>query len=387
MKIVQIHNHYRFVGGEDIVFDAINRILKEKGHKVIGFERNSKDVQGLWGKTRAFMEGIYSRSAKKMLTRILTSECPDVVHVHNIYPIISPSVFVACRELGMPVVMRCPDYRLTCPTSWHFNQDGLCERCTDGREYWCILKNCRRNIPESVAYSVRTAVARKFRFFMDNVSVLVPPSEFVKNRLVDAGFRGERILVVPNMSSLPYSVVDASGGEYVAYVGRISPEKGIDTLLTSTRRVGLPLRIAGDYLAMPEVVKRAPANAKFIGHMIRDQLVGFYRNARFLVVPSICFEAFGIIVVEAMSQGLPVIASRMGGLPEIVEDGETGLLFEAGNSEDLAYKMKLLWENPTLCRQMGQAGREKVIREYGEDVYYNRLMAVYEKAISISKLG
>jgi glycosyltransferase involved in cell wall biosynthesis len=136
---------------------------------------------------------------------------------------------------------------------------------------------------------------------------------------------------------------------------------------------------------MPEVVKGAPANVKFMGHMSRDQLVGFYRNARFLVVPSICFETFGLVIVEAMSYGLPIIASRMGGLPEIVEDGETGLLFEAGNSEELAYKMKLLWENPTLCRQMGQSGRKKVIREYNEDTYYERLMTVYDRALAMNK--
>ena len=298
---------------------------------------------------------------------------------------ISPSIFIACRESGVPVVMRCPDYRLTCPTYWHFNEERICERCKNGREYWCILKNCRKNIYESFAYSLRTAVARRFRYYKNNVSIFIPPSEYVKNRLIEAGIRAERIIVVPNMSSLAYSMVDTDNASYIAYVGRISSEKGISTLLTGARIAGLPIRIAGDYSSMPEILKTAPTSVQFVGHLIRDQLGAFYGNARFSVVPSVCNEAFGIVVAEAMSHGLPVIASRIGAIPEIVEDGRTGLLFEPGNAYDLAEKMKLLWNNPELCRQMGRAGKEKVLREYSENVYYERLMGVYMKAMTINK--
>ena len=134
---------------------------------------------------------------------------------------------------------------------------------------------------------------------------------------------------------------------------------------------------------MPEIVKTLAANARFTGNLNRGQLIGFYRNARFLVTPSECFEVNPNVVLEVMSHALPVIGSRIGGVPEIVDDGATGLLFEPGNAEALAENMKLLWENPDLCRQMGQAGREKAIREYSEDVYYDRLIAVYRKAIQL----
>jgi glycosyltransferase involved in cell wall biosynthesis len=261
----------------------------------------------------------------------------------------------------------------------------VCDRCAGGLEYWCVLKNCRSNIFESVGYALRNAQARKWKLFRNNVTCYIAATEFVKRWLVGAGFPQEAIMVVPYMVSLPDSGIDPSCGKYVSYAGRFNPVKGIKTLLTSARRTGLPVRLAGDYSPMPEIMKMAPSNAQFMGHLDREGLVGFYRNARFLVVPSIYFEAFGLVSAEAMSHGLPVIASRIGGIPEIVEDGVTGLLFEPGNSEELASKMKLLWGNPTLCRQMGQAGREKVIREYGEDVYYNRLMAVYERAIQIEK--
>lgn len=384
MKVLQVHNQYRFDGGENVMYQSIVRLLRKNGHEVCVFERNSKDLRGLDGKIQALTEGVYSRSARKSVAVLLKKERPDIVHVHNLYPLISPSVLVACREAQLPVVMTCQNYRSTCPISYHFRKGSVCELCCGGREFWCVLKNCRESLPESIGYALRNAAARKWRLFGDNVTLYVPPTEFVKRRAVEAGLPADRIVVVPNVISAPDSGSYASGdGNYVAYAGRISPEKGIDTLLASAHRTGLPVRLAGDYSSMPGIVKTAPASAQFIGYLNSTQLNGFYRDARFLVVPSVWFEPFGLVAAEAMSRGLPVIASKMGGLSEIIEDGVTGLLFEPGNVEDLAAKMKLLWESPSMCRQMGMAGRRKAIREYSEDVYYKRLMEVYKKAMQI----
>jgi len=367
------------------MFETISSMLRHKGHKIFIFKRKSGNIKGLWRKICAFTKSIYSSSAKKEFSTILKREHPDVVHVHNLYPLISPSVLVACRESDVPVVMTCHNYRLICPTGLFFDGGEICKRCKDGREYWCVLKNCRNNIFESFCYASRNAVARKMRFFQDNVTFYVPPTEFVKHKLVDAGFPEEWIRVIPNMVSIPDSDVDPSSGDYVAYAGRISPEKGIDTLLAAATKVHeVPVRLAGEGPRMAQMVKDAPKNAIFVGFLKGVDISAFYEKARFLVVSSICFESFGLVVVEAMSYGLPVIASRIGGIPEIVEDGVTGFLFEPGNADELAEKMKLLWENPELCRQMGKAGREKAIREYSEDVYYERLMAVYDEALAMS---
>lgn len=383
MRIAQVHNWHRFYGGEDRMFDAIVHLLKEKGHKITIIERRSDTIQNLYQKTHAFLQGIYPISGKKQLLTILSSNRPDVVHVHNLYPLFSPSILRVCKEHKIPVVLRCPDLRFICPISCQFNQDGICERCAVGREYWCILKNCRNNIFESIAYSLRTAVARKCRFFLENVTIFVPPSEFIKSRLVDAGFPQERFIVLPNLSSMHSLRNNGPLGDYIAYVGRISLEKGIEVLLSSARRTELPLKLAGNYSMMPEVLKVTPPNTQFLGPLDRLELSKFYRNARFIVVPSICPEAFGLVALEAMSLGLAVIASRIGGLPEIVEDGVTGFLFETGNSEELSNKMKMLWEDPVKCRRMGQAGREKAVREYSKEMYYQRLIAVYNKAITL----
>ena len=386
MKIIQVHNWYRFGCGEDAVFDATTALLKRRGKRVVQFTRNSWDIEpGLAGRLRAFAQGIYSRSSAHDVAQLIEREHPDVVHVHNLYPLISPSLLVTCRRLNVPVVMTCHNYRLMCPTAFHLNNGGVCERCCGGREYWCILKNCRGNIFESVAYALRNAVAQKFRLFKDNVTFFIAPTEFLKARLVDAGFRDQHIADLPYPVPIPDSGIEAAGGQYIAYAGRISPEKGIDTLLAAAARLPeVPVRIAGDGPIRRQLFEKAPKNARSLGLLDRPQMWNFYRKARFLLVPSVWFEVSPMVILEAMSHGLPVIASRIGGLAELVEDGVTGFLFEPGNVEDLADKMKLLWENPDLCRQMGEAGREKAIREYSEDVYYKRLMAVYKKAIEIN---
>ena len=366
------------------MYESIVRILRDKGHSVCLFERTSKNIGHLKDKIQAFTKGIYSSSTKKEILDVLAFENPEVVHAHNLYPFISPSVMVACKESNVPVVMRCPNCRLVCPIGNLTRNDNVCELCSNGKEYWCVLKNCRGNIFESAGYAFRSAVARKLRLYQKNVTLYVPPSEFVKSKLVNAGFPQERIIVVPNMVSGNDSGIDMSLGDYVAYVGRISPEKGIKTLLTSARLTGIPVRLAGDYSKMPEILKTVPPNVQFVGHLNRNQLDKFYQKARFTVVPSLWFEAFGLVAAEAMRNGLPVIASRIGALPEIVEDGVTGFLFDPGNIKELMSKMKILWENKDLCREMGKAARRKAIQDYSEDVYYKRLIALYKKAIEIN---
>jgi len=211
-------------------------------------------------------------------------------------------------------------------------------------------------------------------------------SEHVKKRLVSSGIEKALITVIPNMVSIPKFGVNPKNGKYAAYIGRISEEKGIKTLIAaSSEHSDMHLLLAGNGPLLPALKRRSPTNANFVGWLGKQQLSSFYQNARFIVVPSQWFEPFCLVAAEAMSYGLPVIASKIGALPELVDDGVTGLLFAPGNSLELASKMKLLWDNSDLCEKMGQAGREKVIREYSENAYYKRLISAYKKAIDINK--
>jgi len=385
MKVIQVHNWHRVQGGMNVVVAATIELLRRKGIKVLCLTRNSGKLGlGFLGKLRAFACGLYSVSACQEMKEMIRYNSPDIVQVHEIFPFISPWILDVCRRWNIPVVMRCPNYRLICPTAHLMRNGATCDLCVGGREYWCVLKNCRDNVFESIAYALRNMVARKCQIYQKSVTLFITPAKFVKSRLVDAGIPEERIEVIPNMVPIPTYYANPSFGAYIAYVGRVHPEKGIDTLLAAANLTGLPLQVGGDYTAMPNVISEAPRNIRFLGFLDRGGVNKLYQHARFVVMPSISYEAFPNSVLEAMSHGLPVIASRIGGIPEIVDDGITGFLFDPGNYEELASKMKLLWENTGLCRQMGQAGRKKTIRKYNEEIYFKRLMHVYMKAIEIN---
>lgn len=386
MKVIQLHERYRFRGGEDAMVDTAVDLLKRRGIDVRLVTRDSRKLEtNLPARVKAFGSGIYSFSSAKAMKKLIARERPDIVHVHNLHPQFSPSVLVACHQLGVPVVMTCHQYRLVCPSGMHMRAGKICELCLNGKEYWCFLINCKSHLFQSMGYALRNAVHRKLHLFEHNITLFITASRFVKSRLTHAGFPKERMVVLPNMVKEVNSVIDSSKGKYVAFAGRFSPQKGIETLLEAAHHTKLPLQLAGDYSPMNHLIENAPKGTKFMGSLSPLQMVRLYRNARFVVVPSECLEPFGLVAAEAMSHGLPVIASKIGGLEEIIEDKVTGLLFDPGNAIELANKMKLLWNNPKLCQRLGKAAREKVIQDYNEDVYFERLIEIYNNAIEIRK--
>jgi len=387
MQICIVHNEYGRFSGEEAIVERICRLLEGHGHKLIRLTRSSSEIPALvLGEIRAFFSGIYSFASARRIRRILQEQRPDVVHVHNLFPLISPSVLQQCRKAGVPVVMTVHNYRLVCPNGLHMKDGQVCEKCAGGREYWCVLKNCEGSLFKSLGYALRNFTARKWRLFLDNVTVYTTLTEFQRQRLIAEGFPGERIVVIPNMSTQSAHNGMPLLGDYVGYVGRISPEKMVPLLLEAARRIrNAVFRAAGDWSQMPEIRRLAPSNFQFLGHLSGEDLEEFYRSSRFLVLCSSCFEGFPVTLAEAMQYGKPVISSRIGGLPEIVDDGVTGLLFESGNVDDLADKIGRLWSDPELCRRMGLAGREKALREYSSARYYERLIHVYARAMRLRR--
>lgn len=383
LRILMVHNEYGKPSGEETVVNGTRRLLEKHGHEVISFTRSSTEIESMrWGKTRSFFSGIYSRASRLMMRGLLAKHCPDIVHIHNLSPLISPSILPECRRAGVPVVMTLHNYRLTCPNGLQMVNRHICEKCSGGREYWCVIHNCENSYPKSIGYALRTYVARKRRYYLDNITVFAPLTEFHRNRLICEGVPPARIAVLPNMVSFQDGAKSYSMGRYVAFVGRVSPEKGIDTLLATAQKCpDIPFRIAGSYERMPFVLGEAPGNCRFVGHLTGAELEEFYEYSRLLVMPSVWFETFGLSVAEAMASEKPVVTSRIGALAEMVEDGETGLLFEPGNAVELARKIRYLWDRPELCRKLGQAGRAKALREYSPERYYERLMGVYHRAI------
>src|SRR5579864_1519580 len=312
MRVLQVYNNYRSGGGgEAVVVTQTKDILQKHGHSVRMLERDSRTIVTLRHKMAAFANGLYSWQAKREMADIIEKDRPDVVHVHNLYPLFSPSVLVACRQQSIPVVMTLHNYALTCPELRHLRAGAVCQRCLGGREHWCVLHNCRGNIFESLGYALRAASSRKLGLFVDNVTLFIALTNFAKHRLLNAGFEDHHIVVIPNAVSLPESPVDPSTGAYAAFVGRLSSEKGISALLIAACSTGLPVRIAGDGPMGPLLARQAPKNVEFVGKLDRMAIRTFYRSARFIIVPSKCFEGFPLVIAESMSHGVPVIASKI----------------------------------------------------------------------------
>ena len=383
MRVLFVNNQHRGIGGSDSACNTLIRICRERGLEVGIFARDSKSLPpGLKGKAQAFFGGIYARSAVREFDLLLRSFRPEVVHVHELFPLISPWILPRCTAVGVPVVMTCYDFRITCPIATHYTKGKICTRCMGGREYQTLLNNCRNSLPESLAYGLRNAVARHFRLFTDHITRFIVFTEFSRRWLSDkAGITTDRIATIPVIVPAPAAgVQDPSHGQYVAYAGRFVPEKGVEILAEACRKAGLPLRLAGDKLSHPAI--QPDDDAICVETKAPGSLANFYRGARVLVVPSLWEETFATVLSEAKSHGITVMASRIGAMPDLIEDQVTGLLFDTGNVDDLIEKLRRVWNDPNLCRRLGEAGRRDVQNNLNENVCMEQLFTVYRDIIA-----
>jgi glycosyltransferase involved in cell wall biosynthesis len=381
-RVLLIHNEYAVRGGEEFLAATIKGILESRGHETIEYRRHSSELQpGILGASNGFLSGIHSTRACRDVDRILTSFCPDFVHIQNLYPLISPAILPLLRKAGVPVVMNIQNFRLACPNGLHYSHGEICTRCLGGREYWCVVRNCERSMLKSTGYALRNAVARWTGAFTEHVDVFTPPTSFHARWLADQGIAADRIHVIPNMVDDDAGGHFSATGAYVGFAGRVSPEKGVEVLIEAARRLpSVPFRIAGSFERMPALPASAPANVRFLGQLGPKELSDFYASARAVVVPSVWFEGFPTVIPQAMLRGRPVIASDIGGLGDVIDDGVTGLLFPMGDAAHLAERIDRLWSDPSLAQSMGSAAREKAVREYSRDRYYDRLMEAFSAA-------
>lgn len=386
MKVAQIHNRYRSYGGEDAAVENSTKLLNDHGVQTVSLIRESNDIsEGIAAKVMLGIRSSYSRSAYADMVQFLEHEKPDIAHVHNLYPLLTPSILRACREASVPVVMTVHNYRLVCPIGVHFTAGSICERCVGGREYSCILKNCRDNLPESTIYAVRTALARKYGLFANNVNRFISPSAFLKRRLVEAGYDERKFVVLPNFVADPVSLAIPAAGSYCGFVGRFSAEKGVETLAAAAALLpDIPFQLAGSSTEMPAVSRIISRNTRLVGPLSRVETGYFYRGARFIVIPSVSFEVCPLVALEAMSYGLPVVASRIGGLPEIIDDGVTGLLFQPGNETELSEKIDYMWQHPDICQKMGEAARDRFLQHYSDTAHFKRLVELYNDELNVN---
>lgn len=374
MKILLVHNNYGKYSGEEAVVDKMASTFHEHGHEVCCYRLTTeRSRESLSGKIKGFLCGIYSPSGVKGLREILEREKPDVVNVHNLYPFISPAALFECKKAKVPVVMTVHNFRLICPTGLFMRNGKPCEVCLQKRNEWsCIRYNCEHSYLKSVGYTLRNVYARWTGAYKNNVRTFACITEFQRKKLIEAGFDKNKIVVIPNSIDIPLKY-ETTFGSYVAYIGRLSYEKGYDLLVEIARKYPeIQFCFAG---AKREDTNIAfPKNVQLMGYLKGKDLEHFIKNARLVVIPSRCYEGFPMAILEAAQFGKPCVCPDHGGFTEIIGKGENaiGRLFEPNNLNDLEKQILALWDQPVLVEELGQKAYEKLRKEYSSEVIYEK---------------
>lgn len=394
MKILYIHNSYseKTPTGEEYASRELVGLLEEHGHEVRWMKANSDDArEHRFGPVKALFMGIYNPKSAKELQHILDEYKPDVVQVQNIYPLISSSIFHPLKECRVPVVMRCPNYRLFCPTGLSLDPQGnVCEDCWNGslHEWNCVRKNCMKSWARSIGYAVRNSYNRMWRKILDGVDVFIVQSDFQKRKFIGQGIPKDSIVIVPGISpnvSLPR---DMKKGDKVCFVGRVSPEKGIYEFIEAARRnPTIPFEVAGFFDSNFVMPSDVPSNLKFVGFLKGADLDKFYMESRIIVVPSKWYEGFPNVILRAFMFERPVITTNIGAMQSIVKSKYNGLLVELGDVDDLSNAIGELYNDLTLCEQYGKAGCHEAHTAYSRERVYEHLMNAYKMAIQKKQRG
>jgi len=382
MRILQIHNHYGSHSGESTVLEVHRQLLSQRGHDVRSYTRSSVELESMrMGEIRAFFTGLYNPFSIRDIEKELQAFRPDVIHIHNLYPLVSPSILPVFRRAGIPVVMTVHNYRLACPNGLFYNNEGICEKCSGGREWNCVLHNCESSFPKSFGYALRNAWARLAGYYRSNVDAFLCLTGFQKGKLVENGFREDACHVLPNFLELhpPFGERTERERSGFFFIGRLNRQKGIDFLLEVAERLPQKsFRLAGSVDSSVVDIAKLPSNVQWLGVIDEEQKLRELRSAEALLFTSRSYEGFPMVFLEAMQQELPVIAPDLAGYPEIVRNGVNGWLFEPQDAQACARVIDEAHAAGDVALQMGKNGREILERDYAPEVWYRAYMKVIE---------
>lgn len=362
-------------------------LLETRGHHVELYSVTNKSFSGALGAASVACATLYSRKSRVLVEQRIAGFVPDVVHVHNFFPQLSPSVYYACLASQVPVVQTLHNFRLICPNALLFRGGKPCESCIGRSFAWPgVVHACYRNSP--VGTSVVAAMLSAHRFsntWTSTVHAFISLSDFARSRFVAGGVPESRLFVKPNFVMPDPSIGSRSGG-YALFIGRLSTEKGIETLLSAwTHLSGRKLKIVGDGPLRSAVEKVDFRDIDFLGRQPVNEVLDLLGAAEFLIFPSQCYENSPRVIMEAFAKGIPVLGSDLGSIRELVENRHTGILFAPGNKEDLANKAEWLFAHRDELQKMSVAARLTFEAKYTADRNYEQLMKVYDSAIAVSR--
>ncbi len=400
--VLSVNNYYYPRGGAEVVFLEHNQLLQNQGWDVVPFAmHHPNNLQSHWsqyfveeiefgggyslfGKARRAPKIIYSLEARRKITQLIDAAQPDICHAHNIYHHISPSILGVLRERNVPTVMTLHDLKLACPAYKMLAPDGICERCKGGHFSHVVRNRCIKDssILSTVVF-VEATIHKWLNSYAGNVDRFVVPSKFFIDKFAEWGFERDKFVHIPNFTALGVYQPATSVGRSFAYVGRLGHEKGLATLIRATAAARVSLKLIGtgpEEAALRKLAIDVKADVAFCGYQTGDALRHAIRSARALVLPSEWYENAPMSVLEAYAEGVPVIGAAIGGIPEIVIDGETGAVFPSGSVTDLADKLR--WAVSLADREvrnLGDAGRALVETRFSSERYVERIADLYRQ--------
>ena len=390
MKVLVVHERYRRPGGEDVVFEDEAALLESRGHAVVRYERHNDELERT-GRLRAAAETVWSRRGAADIDAVIRREKPDVLHAHNTFPILSPSIFHAAAARGVATVQTLHNFRLVCPQAQLLRDGKVCEDCVGKAVAWpAVVHGCYRGSRAATAATAAMLAAhRAAGTWRDAVDRFVALTEFSREIFVRGGLPADRIDVKPNFvhpDPGPPAEKCLNDPPRAVFVGRLSAEKGVRTLLAAWPHVAgeARLEVIGDGPLAGEVRAAADRDGRVepVGQLPFGEVLGRIAAADVLVMPSVWYETFGRTTVEAFAAGVPVVASRLGAMAELVEDGATGALFPPGDPAALAAAVNGLLADPDRRRRMGAAARAAYEARFTADRNYDLLLKVYERALA-----
>ncbi len=405
MKILMVNKFFYMKGGSERVFFQERDILLKHGYKVIDFSMHHPSnfpspyseyfvrnvdykERNIRSELKNIVGFIHNHEAVKNLQALIKREKPDIAHLHNIYHQLTPSIIPVLKDAGVKVVLTLHDYKLICPSYLMLRRGNICNKCNGKHFFNAAAYRCQdESFSKSILLSSE-AYWHKVRKHYESVDCIISPSKFLSDLVQKARALHNKVQVVHNGVSVSDYCYSSCDNNYILYLGRLSEEKGIELLLDSytelfsSKRKDIPAEFAIKIVGtgnMMGAMKQQFKQAQFCGHLTGSELKRLIHECSFVVVPSRWYENFSMAVLESMACGKPIIASNIGGLPEQIEDGKTGFLFEPNNSKELMQKMLLLMQNAPLRSAMGKAAREKVEKEFSLEQHARKLLDVYRE--------
>jgi glycosyltransferase involved in cell wall biosynthesis len=401
LKVIQVNKFFYLKGGsEAYIFSLVNGLI-ESGHAVADFAmRDANNRSSIWskffvehidyetnslGKKLKFATKIiYSTEARTKIARILDTFEPDIAHLHIFQHQISPSIIPELKKRKLPIVYTAHDLKSVCPNYKMLTHDGICERCMGGKYYNCLIHKCTKNSRLKSFINVVEMYFHALMGWYDLIDIIVTPSDFYRRKLVDFHFPEHKVVHIPNFVDETVFEPIYSSRDYFLYFGRLSPEKGVTTLVEAMRDVpSFKLIIAGTGPAKEDIEciisQHRLTNVELVGFKSGTDLINLICGARFTVLPSEWYENGSIALLESMAYGKPVIGANVGGIPEHINHGEDGLTFESGNSEDLADMINTLAADRNKCISMGKAARRKIETVYSKRRHMDAILDIYQK--------